>query len=74
MGYVAKSPFLRMHSLSNCGILRWQSERIPSDWMDHVEALHHLIAGNHIPDRVISDLAHVDGPRRVGVHFEAVIF
>jgi hypothetical protein len=42
--------------------------------MEHVLALHPLIAGNDIPDRVIADMPHVQTPAGVGKHAQAIEF
>src|ERR1044071_9046043 len=63
-----------MHAPFDGGILRRQSERIPSHRMKHIEAAHALVARYHIADRVVSYVAHVDAARRIWKHLQDVIF
>ena len=54
------------------GILGRHAERVPAHRMEHVEALHPLVAREHVAHRVVADMAHMDAPRRIGEHLEDI--
>ncbi len=56
------------------GILGRHAERVPAHGMDDVEPLGPAIARHHVAHGVVADVPHVDAPRRVGEHFEHVVF
>ncbi len=63
-----------MHALGHGGILGRQAEGVPAHRMEHVEALGALEAGDHVAQRVVAHMAHMDPARGVGKHLEHVIF
>src|SRR4029079_13069640 len=54
-------------------VLRGHAELVPADRVHHVEAAHALVAGDHVGDAVVADVAHVDVARGVGQHLQAVL-
>ena len=62
-----------MHALGHRGILRRQPERIPAHRMQHGEALRPLVARDHVAQRVVAHVAHVDPAGRIGKHLEHVV-
>ena len=63
-----------MGAVFNRRILRRQAKGIPAHRMQHVETLCPFIAGDHIAQRIIADMAHMNAPGRVGEHLQHVIF
>ena len=63
-----------MRVILDRGILGRQSKRVPSHRMDHVKSLHPLYSRNHIPNRVVAHVPHVQRPRRVRQHLQHIIF
>ena len=53
-------------------VLRRQAERVPAEGIEHVEAAHHLVAGEGIADHVVAEVPHVQRPGGVGEHHEVV--
>ena len=54
-------------------VLSGQAERVPTHRHQHVEALHALVAGEHVVDRVITHMAHVQLARRIRQHRAGVV-
>ena len=50
----------------------WQTERIPTDRLQYVFALHALVAGDHITDGVVTHVTHVQAAGRIREHGEAI--
>jgi hypothetical protein len=71
---VGVGPFARMDLVLDCGILCRHSESIPTHRMQHIEATGALVAGDNITKRIVAHMAHMDPARRVGKHFEHIIF
>ena len=63
-----------MDALGHRGVLGRQAERVPAHRMQHVEALRALVARDHVAERVVAHVAHVDAARRIGEHLEHVVF
>ena len=63
-----------MNSALDRRVLRRQSEGIPAHRMKRVEAAHALVARHHVTDGIIAHVTHVDAARRIGKHFENVVF
>src|SRR5258708_29571697 len=55
-------------------IFRRQAKRIPSHRMQDIEPLGAPIAGDEIAHRVVADVPDMQFPRRIGKHFEDIIF
>ena len=54
-------------------LLRRQTERIPTEWMENVFAIHHLIMRNGIADDIVSEVPHVNVARGIGIHHQDVV-
>ena len=63
----------RMNSALDSGVLRRQTEGVPTHRMEHVEAAHAFVARHHIADGIIAHMAHVNAPGGIGKHLEHVI-
>ena len=68
------SPVRRMGLVVPGGVLGRHAKSVPTHRMQHVESARALIAGDHVPHRIIADMAHVDAAGRIGKHFQHVIF
>ena len=55
-------------------ILRRQAEGIPAHRVQYIEPLSATIAGNQIAHRVVADMADMQLARRIGKHFEHIVF
>ncbi|OQC73242.1 MAG: hypothetical protein BWX45_00592 [Deltaproteobacteria bacterium ADurb.Bin002] len=64
----------RMNLVLDGGIFRGHAEGVPADRMENVESFHTLVAGHHVADGVIAHVADMDFPRRIGKHFQQVVF
>jgi len=69
---IVAGPASGMDLLLHRGILGRHSERVPPHRVEHLEALHPPVAGEHVPHRVVADMAHVDAPRRIGEHLQDI--
>ena len=67
-------PLGRMGVVLDRRILGGQAESVPAHGVQDIEALHPLVAGHHIADGVVADMAHVNAARRVGEHLQEIIF
>jgi len=67
-------PSGRMGVVGNRGILRRHAEGVPTHGMQHVKSVHSLIAGHHVADGVVADVAHVNFARRIRKHLQYVVF
>src|SRR5690606_4274072 len=54
------------------GVFRRQAEGIPAHGLQHILALHALIAADHVTDGVVAHMPHVQAPAGVGEHAQAV--
>jgi len=57
--------------LDGC-VLGRQAKRVPPEGVQHVEPAHALLAGHHVANHVVANVAHVSVPGRIGEHLEAV--
>ena len=73
-GDVFARPLGRMHATLDGGVFGRQAEGVPAHRMQHVEALGPLVARDHVAQRVVADVAHVDPSRRIGEHLQHVVF
>ena len=69
---VGVGPLGRRGLVLDRGVLGRQAERIPAHRLQHVLALHALVAADHVADGVVAHVAHVQGAGRVRQHREAV--
>jgi hypothetical protein len=65
---VLQSPFLRVHPSLNRSIFSWQTERVPSNGVQDLVALHVLEACQHIGYGVDSKMAEMQRARGVWEH------
>ena len=56
------------------GVLRGQAKGVPAHWMQHIHPHRAFVPRDHIAHRVIAHMAHMDAPRRIGEHFQHVVF
>ena len=54
------------------GVLRRQAEGVPAHGLEDVLAAHTLIAGDDVTDGVVAHMAHVQLPRGIGEHGQAI--
>ncbi|MND77976.1 hypothetical protein D3C80_696800 [compost metagenome] len=54
------------------GVFRRHAEGVPAHGLQHVLALHALVAGDHVADGVVAHVAHVQLAARVGEHRQAI--
>ena len=67
-------PFSRMDLLFHGGVLCRHAESVPPHRVQDVESLGSFIARDNIAHGVISNMTHVNTPRRIREHFEDIIF
>jgi hypothetical protein len=70
---VGIGPAGRRHVVGDGGVFRGQAEGVPAHGLQHVEALHAVVARQHVADGVVAHVAHVQLARRVGEHGQAVV-
>ena len=66
-------PFRRVAVMLDGGVLGWQTESIPPHGVKHIEAAHLRVTGDHVADRVVAHMPHVDIARRIREHLEHVL-
>ena len=71
---IGDGPFARRALVGDGCIFGRQPERIPPHGMQHIVAAHPHVARQHIADRVIPDVADVQGAAWIREHFQDVIF
>ena len=71
---VGVCPIARSGAALDRRVFRRQSERVPSDRMQHVESAHAFVARHGVADRVIPHVAHVQSTGGIRQHLEDVIF
>ena len=67
-------PVLGVAANRHRGVFGRHAESVPAHRVQHVEALGHLVARDHVAHRVVAHMPHVDASRRIGEHFQHVIF
>ncbi|OQC23181.1 MAG: hypothetical protein BWX71_02149 [Deltaproteobacteria bacterium ADurb.Bin072] len=71
--HILVGPFLRVHAARDGRVLGGHAEGVPAHGMEHVESFHLLVASHDIADGVVSHMAHVDPPGRIGKHLEEIV-
>ena len=71
---VVAGPGFRMDVVLNRRVLSGHTERVPTEWMQHVITMHTLHPRNHVADHVVSDMANMGVTRGIGKHHEAIKF
>ncbi len=69
---VGVGPRGRRHLVLHGGVFGRQAEGIPAHGLQHVLALHALVARDHVADGVVAHMAHVQLAGRIGEHRQAV--
>ena len=72
VGDVGQRGGLGVNAALDRGIFGRQSERVPPERVQHVEAAHPLHARHHVADQVVADVPDVRVAGRVREHLEAV--
>ena len=73
LGDVRVGPRRRRRVVLDRRVLGGQPERVPAHRLEHVEPPHALVARDHVADRVVPDVTHVQAAARVREHAEAVV-
>jgi|GEM_PF-2182218 len=73
VGDVVPGPLRRRHLVLHRRVFRRQAEGIPTHGLQHVVALHAVVAGEHIADGIVAHMSHVQLARRIGKHRQAVV-
>jgi len=69
---IGSRPFTRMDLLFHRCIFRRHAECVPAHRVQHFKALHPPEPGEHVPHRIVADMAHVDAARGIGKHFQDI--
>src|SRR5688500_2782497 len=70
---VLLSPLFGVNSPFDGSMLRGKAEGIPPHGVKHVVSAHALVTSNHITDRIIAHMAHVNTARRIRKHLKHVV-
>ena len=70
---VVVGPLRGRHTVRHRGVLGRQAERVPAHGLQHVVTLHAHVPRDHVADRVVANVSHVQAPARVREHAEAVV-
>ncbi len=70
--HVGLGPPGRRYPMLDGRVLGRQPEGVPPHGLEHVLAQHPLVAGDHVPDGVVTHMPHVQTPGGVGKHGQAV--
>lgn len=62
-----------MDAVADGRVFRRHPQGIPADRVDDVQPLHESEPRDHVPDCIVPDVSHVDVPRRIGIHFQAIV-
>ncbi len=54
-------------------VFRWQAKCVPAHGLQYILAEHPLVAGNHIPNRIVAHVPHVQLAAWVGEHRQTVV-
>src|SRR6185503_8925002 len=69
---VAVRPLRRRNLVRHRGVLGGQAERVPAHRLQHVISAHPVVPGENVADGIVPHVPHVQLPRGVGEHAEAV--
>ena len=70
---VVVRPLGRRHAVGHRRVLGRQAEGVPAHGLEHVVPAHAMEAREHVADGVVAHVAHVQLPRRIGKHRQAVV-
>ena len=73
VGDVVVGPLRRRHAVLHGGVFGRQAERVPAHRLQYVVAAHAHEPRQHVADRVVAHVAHVQSPGRVREHGQAVV-
>ncbi len=71
---IVVGPGLGMDLALHRGVLGRHAEGVPAHRMQHVQSHRPLHPRHHVAHRVVAHVAHMDAPRRIGKHFQHVVF
>src|SRR5580704_17290207 len=71
---VGVRPFARRRSTFDRSVFSGQAEGIPAHGVKHVQSAHPLVARNHVANRIVAHMTHVQGSGRIGPHLKDVVF
>ena len=71
---VLRGPPGRRHLVLDSGVFCGQAKGVPAHGLQHVLALHTLVAGDHVGDGVVAHMPHVQLAAGIGEHGQAVKF
>ncbi len=71
---ILRGPLGGRHIVLDGGVLRRQAKGIPAHGLQHVPALHALVAGDDVGDGVVAHMPHVQFAAGIGKHGQAVEF
>ena len=63
-----------MRIILNCSIFSWQTKRIPAHWVQNIIPLRPFATSDHITQRIIANMTHVDITRWIRKHFQNEVF
>ncbi len=72
VGDVVVGPGRRGDVVLHRGVFRRHAERVPAHRLQHVAALHAVVAADHVADGVVAHVAHVQLAARIREHRQAV--
>ena len=73
-GDVLGGPVPGVNAALHGGIFRRKPERVPAHRMEDIEAAGTPVSGDDIAEGVVANMPHMDPSRRIGEHFQNVIF
>ncbi len=72
VGDVVVRPARRRHLVRHRRVLGGKSECIPAHRLQHVVSAHPVVPGENVADGIVPDVPHVQLPRGVGEHAQAI--
>src|SRR5437773_5012172 len=69
---VVVRPLRRRHAIRHRRVLGGKSERVPAHRLQHVVAAHPVVPGENVADGIVPHVPHVQLPRGVGEHRQAI--
>ena len=66
-------PLCRMNTMLDCCIFCWQTEGVPSHWMQNIVAVHLLESCYDVTDGIVSNVTHMELTGWVREHFQDII-
>ena len=72
VGDVLARPAAGVHALFHGGVFGGHAEGVPAHGMQHLKALHRLVAGQYVAHGIVAHMADMDAPRRIGKHLQHI--